>query len=126
MKTRIIICFLLIIVHQVGCQKRGSNDQIIGKWVWIKTINPFEQIETNPQTIGFTMSLEFLPNETIKEFRNDTLINTANYHIETSNTGQLRLISSIITSNFSYDKDSLIFNEAFLDGPIIWYIKIKK
>jgi len=116
---------VLLAVFMSGCEK-DSNDQIIGKWVWIKTINPFVQIETNPMTIGFTKSLEFLPNETIKEYRNDTLINTVDYKIETSNTGQFRLISSIITSNFSFDKDSLIFNEAFLDGPVIWYVRIKK
>jgi hypothetical protein len=96
MKKSIIFLAFFFIIILFGCQKNDTNDQITGKWKWVK------------------------------EFKNDTLINTSNYKIETSNTGQLRLISSIITSNFSIDKDSLIFNEAYVDGPVIWYVKIKK
>ena len=126
MKTNIVILNLFFTIILLGCQKNDPDDQIIGKWRWVKTIIPYGQIETNPQLTGFTKSLVFLPDETIKEFKNDTLINTTNYIIETSYAGQLRLVSSIITSNFSIDKDSLIFNEAYVDGPVIWYVKTKK
>ena len=126
MKTNIVILYLFFTIILIGCQKNDPDDQIIGKWRWVKTIIPYGQIETNPQLTGFTKSLVFLPDETIKEFKNDTLINTTNYIIETSYAGQLRLVSSIITSNFSIEKDSLIFNEAYVDGPVIWYVKTKK
>ena len=126
MKTNIVILNLFFTIILLGCQKNDPDDQIIGKWRWVKTIIPYGQIETNPQLTGYTKSLVFLPDETIKEFKNDTLINTTNYIIETSYAGQLRLVSSIITSNFSIDKDSLIFNEAYVDGPVIWYVKTKK
>ncbi len=126
MKTNIVILYLFFTIILIGCQKNDPDDQIIGKWRWVKTIIPYGQIETNPQLTGFTKSLVFLPDETIKEFKNDTLINTTNYIIETSYAGQLRLVSSIITSNFSIEKDSLIFNEAYVDGPFIWYVKTKK
>jgi|APHig6443717817_1056837.scaffolds.fasta_scaffold562451_1 hypothetical protein len=126
MKTNIVILYLFFTIILLGCQKNDPDDQIIGKWRWVKTIIPYGQIETNPQLTGFTKSLVFLPDETIKEFKNDTLINTTNYIIETSYAGQLRLVSSIITSNFSIEKDSLIFNEAYVDGPVIWYVKTKK
>jgi hypothetical protein len=126
MKTNIVILNLFFTIILIGCQKNDPDDQIIGKWRWVKTIIPYGQIETNPQLTGFTKSLMFLPDETIKEFKNDTLINTTNYIIETSYAGQLRLVSSIITSNFSIEKDSLIFNEAYVDGPVIWYVKTKK
>jgi len=126
MKTNIVILYLFFTIILLGCQKNDPDDQIIGKWRWVKTIIPYGQIETNPKLTGFTKSLVFLPDETIKEFKNDTLINTTNYIIETSYAGQLRLVSSIITSNFSIEKDSLIFNEAYVDGPVIWYVKTKK
>jgi len=126
MRTSKTFLNLLLILLLFGCQKNDTYDQLNGKWRWFKTVIPYGQIESNPQTSGYTKSLEFLPNETVNEFRNDTLISTSEYLIETSNMGQLRLISTIITSNFSIDKDSLIFNEAYVDGPVIWYIKIKK
>ena len=126
MKTNIAFLVLFFVIPLFGCQKNDTYNQLTGKWKWVKTVIPYGQIESTPKTIGYTKALEFLPTETMNEFRNDTLINTSNYLIETSNIGQLRLISTIITSNFSIDKDSLIFNEAYVDGPVIWYIKIKK
>jgi hypothetical protein len=126
MKKNSFLLSLLFILLITSCQKDDINDQIIGKWRWVKTIIPYGNIISNPQTTGFTKSLEFFPNRTINEYRNDTLLNTSVYKIETSNSGQVRLTSSIISSNFSLDKDSLIFNEAYLDGPVISYSRIKK
>lgn len=125
MKTKLVYLSLFL-VALFSCQKNDTDDLISGKWNWVKTIMPYGNIETNPQSTGIKRALEFLPNKTIKEYRNDTLINTSNYVIENSSSGQLRLKSSIITSNFSIQKDSLIFNEAYVDGPVIWYLKIKK
>ena len=125
MQKNSVFLSLLFILLISGCQKDDINDQIIGKWRWVKTIIPYGNIVSNPQTTGFTKSLEFLPNGTINEYRNDTLLSTSDYKIENSNSGQLRLTSSIISSNFSLDKDSLIFNEAYVDGPVISYSKIK-
>jgi len=126
MKKNSIFLSLLFTLLISGCQKDAINDQIIGKWRWVKTIIPYGNIVSNPQTTGYTKSLEFFPNGTINEYRNDTLLNTSDYKIETSESGQLRLTSSIISSNFSLDKDSLIFNEAYVDGPVISYTKKNK
>lgn len=126
MKTKMIYLSFFLIITLFNCQKKDTNDLIIGKWKWIKTIIPYGNQETNPQSTGISRSLEFLPNEILKEYRNDTLVNTSSFVIETSSSGQLLLKSSIITSRFSIQKDSLIFNEAYVDGPIIWYAKIKK
>ena len=126
MKTKAILLSLFFIITLYGCQKNDTYDQISGKWKWVKTIIPYGNIVSSPQTTGITRSLEFLSNETVKEFRNDTLINTSTYKIETSTSGQLRLTSSIITSNFSVNKDSLIFNEAYVDGPVISYSRTNK
>ena len=126
MKKNSIFLSLIFILFFTGCKKDDDNDQIIGKWRWVKTIIPYGNRVSSPQTTGYTKSLEFFPTGTMTEYRNDTLLNTSDYKIETSNSGQLRLTSSIITSNFSIDKDSLIFNEAYVDGPVISYGKIKK
>ncbi len=126
MKKNSIFISLIFILFFTCCKKDDDNDQIIGKWRWVKTIIPYGNRVSSPQTTGYTKTLEFFPTGTMTEYRNDTLLNTSGYKIETSNSGQLRLTSSIITSNFSIDKDSLIFNEAYVDGPVISYGKIKK
>jgi hypothetical protein len=121
MKTKYILLALFLILFHLGCQKDETNDQIIGKWNWVKTINPWTSSVSNPQTTGLTQALEFFTNDIIKEYRNDTLLTTSSFKIETSPAGQSRLISSVITSNFTVNKDSLIFNEAYVDGPVISY-----
>jgi len=122
-KPYFYILFLLIMV--TNCNKNDTDNQIIGKWNWVKTIVPYGHSVSTPQTSGFYKQLEFLTNGNLNEYRNDTLINTSTYTIEKSSTSGLSLKSSIITSDFSITRDSLIFNEAYVDGPIISYSRIK-
>jgi hypothetical protein len=61
----------------------------------------------------------------MNEFRNDTLLNTSIYKTHPFSSGQFYLTSSIISSNFSVTKDSLIFNNASVDGPVISFARIK-
>lgn len=126
MKTKSILLVLFLIIFHVGCMKDETNNQIIGKWNWVKTINPWTSSISNPQITGFTKSLEFFATDIIKEYRNDTLVTTSSFKIETSPSGQLRLISSVITSNFTVNNDTLIFNEAYVDGPVISYSRTGK
>jgi hypothetical protein len=54
----ISLCFLLILASG-SCQKdeKSIPDQVIGNWVWVKTIIPYNQEETNPRTDGYAMNL---------------------------------------------------------------------
>jgi hypothetical protein len=58
---QISLCFLLILASG-SCQKdeKGIPDQVIGNWVWVKTIIPYSQEETNPRTDGYATNLYIL------------------------------------------------------------------
>ena len=104
------------------------SELILGKWDWIKSVFPYGNQEQNPQTLGFTQTLEFLGNSTMNEYKNDTLIKTSNYLIETNTSYQDYYIltnSTIISGPFNIYNDSLIFNNSFVDGPVSTFIKTK-
>jgi hypothetical protein len=119
--------FLFLIFVIAGCKKEKTQDNpIIGKWEWVQTIFPYGLIVTSPETAGYSLSLDFASNGIMKEFRNDTLISTSDYYIETTELYGLGLRSSILTSPYSIVNDSLIFNGAYVDGSVISYIRIKE
>jgi hypothetical protein len=121
-----LIFILLIIVSIGGCKKNENSipEQVIGKWEWVKTIIPYGGQETNPQTAGFSMSLEFSNNGTVKEYKNGLLIGTSSYDIKTDQNGNV-LSSTVITSHFYFANGTLIFSEAYLDGPVSTYIRLR-
>ena len=121
-----LIFILLIIVSIGGCKKneKSLNEQVIGKWEWVKTIIPYGRQETNPQTAGFSMALEFSNNGTVKEFKNGLLISSSNYDIKTDQNGNV-LSSIVITSHFYFASDTLIFSEAYVDGSAQYYSRFK-
>jgi hypothetical protein len=128
MKTTLLKFVLLaILAFHMSCQKDKEtiSNLIIGKWEWVKTIIPYGGQVSNPQTSGFSKTLEFLGNGKMKEYKNELLINTSNYSIEInpSNANDYLLNSTIVTSHFYIINDSLIFNEAFVDGPVSSYIR---
>jgi hypothetical protein len=119
-----------LIVMTVTCTKEQQtiSDLIIGKWQWIKTIIPYGGQESNPETSGFSKTLEFKPNGKMQEYRNDSLINTSNYTLEInpSNPKDYKLTNStILNSHFYFEHDTLIFSEAYVDGPVYYYVIIQ-
>lgn len=66
-----------------------SKSIIIGKWTWTYEKYLDRQSQTyiikNPQTEGFTRQYEFLQNNDVKIFKNQSLIETANYDVTTLN-----------------------------------------
>jgi hypothetical protein len=126
MKKTIFI--LVIIIFCFGCKKDSEaiSDLIIGRWEWVKTIIPYGRQVTNPQTSGFSKTLEFMKDGKMNEYRNDSLITTSGYKIETdSSTSNYYVLtnSSIIGSHFYIVDDSLVFNEAYVDGAVSSYIR---
>lgn len=121
------LIFLLLIIASIGgCKKneKSINEQVIGKWEWVKTITPYGVQETNPQTAGFSMTLEFSNNGTVKQYKNGLLIDTSGYDIMTDQNGNV-LSSEVITSHFYFANDTLIFSEAYVDGPAQYYLRIE-
>jgi len=131
MKTNLLrYSSLLILAILMSCQKENKSvsELIIGKWEWVKTIIPYGGQESNPQTSGFSKSLEFMRDGKMSEYRNDSLIATSSYKIQTDpSTPNYYVLtnSAIIGSHFYMLDDSLIFNEAYVDGVVSSYIRIK-
>jgi hypothetical protein len=114
----------------LSCQKENKtvSELIIGKWEWVKTIIPYGGQESNPQTSGFSKSLEFIRDGSMNEYRNDSLVATSNYKIQTDPSTPNWFVltnSTIIGSHFYIVSDSLIFNEAYVDGEVSSYIRKK-
>ena len=119
----LIITFFVVFM---SCQKdkESISGLIVGKWEWVKTIIPYGGQETNPQTAGFSMTLEFSNNGTVKEYKNGLLIGTSSYDIKTDQNGNV-LNSTVITSHFYFANGTLIFSEAYVDGPVSTYIRLR-
>jgi hypothetical protein len=114
----------------VGCQKDNEtvSELIIGKWDWVKSVSPWTGQVSNPQTVMFSITLEFTGDGIMKEYKNDTLSNTTNFSIETNPTqpnSNILIHNSDIRSHFYIVNDSLIINSAYVDGPVSSYIRIK-
>ncbi len=127
MNIKIILLAFLII--PVGCHKVSEPDSdvkeiIIGHWDWIKTIeNPRTSEETTPQNSGLTKMLEFADNGIVREYINYHETNSFSYYIELnrSNPKMNSVTYNSITHHFYFSYDTLIFNEAFVDGSISFY-----
>jgi hypothetical protein len=132
MKTNLLKYLSLVLLSILICcqkDKKTILELIIGKWEWVKTIdNQYSKQISNPQTSGFSRTLEFLNNGKMIEYKNDTLIQTSVYSIQinTSNPNNYVLTQNwIIFSPFYMVNDSLIFSEASVDGQVSSYIRKK-
>ena len=131
MKTNLLKYFsILILAILMSCQKENKSvsELIIGRWEWVKTIIPYGGQESNPTSAGFSKSLEFMGDGKMREYRNDSLIAISSYKIQSDGSTPNYYVltnSTIIGSHFYMVSDSLIFNEAYVDGPIISYIRKK-
>ena len=119
---------IALFTFSMGCQKDSNtiSELIIGRWDWVKTIIPYGRQVSNPQTVGFSETLEFMKDGKMNEYRNDSLFATSGYRIETdSSTPNYYVLtnSTIIGSRFYIVDDSLIFNEAYVDGPVSSFVK---
>jgi hypothetical protein len=126
-----IIVFLVIILFSFGCQKNNStfSEVIIGKWEWVKTVSPWTGLVSNPQTVGYSLTIEFSSDGIRKEYKDDTVSNSTNYSIEMDSTEPNRnflIYNSGIRSQVYIVNDSLILNAAYVDGPVSTYIRKTK
>jgi hypothetical protein len=127
LKYLILTFFILFI----SCQKEKETitEFIVGKWEWVKSVSPWTGQVSNPQTDGYSITLEFTGDGIMKEYTNDTLSYTTNYIIEINSTEPNRnflIYNSGIRSQVYIGNDSLILNAAYVDGPVSTYIRKTK
>lgn len=115
----------------LGCEKENSetfDDLIIGKWDWVESESPWTGLVKNPQTEGYSQTLEFSAKGIMKQYQDDTLMNSTDYRIERYSTEPDKyeiIYSSDLRAHISFVKDSLFLNSAYVDGPFISYVRIE-
>jgi hypothetical protein len=114
----------------VGCQKDYDtvSELIIGKWEWVKSVSAWTGQVSNPQTVGYSLELEFTSDGIMKEYKNDTLLSSTNYSMEVNSsepTGNFLIYNSGFRSQVYVGIDSLTLNTVYVDGPVSTYIRLK-
>jgi hypothetical protein len=131
MKTRFFkIGILILLAASVSCQKDKNtiNEQVIGSWRWVSTLYPYAAHLITPETEGFNRTIVFHDNGKIQEFVDGVLSSSYDYTIGTSplNPNEYLLkYSETSSSSFSLKNDTLVFNDAYVDGPVTTYVRIK-
>lgn len=79
--------FIFILAILVSCKTHlhvPDNDEqkLQGKWRWIETSGGFAGQVSTPATENYKMSIEFLSNGILKEYKNGEFINKCNYTVE--------------------------------------------
>ncbi len=127
-----LLKFILIIflASFINCQKNSKliSDLIIGRRDWVNSAHPWAGQFSNPQTVGYLITLEFTDDGYLKKYRNDKLTTSTNYSIELNSTytgNNILIYDSEIRARVSLFNDSLILNSAYIDGPVSKYIRLK-
>lgn len=129
MKSNLLKFIVLIFLTSfISCQKDSEtiSDLIIGRWDWVNSVSPWTGQVSNPQTVGYSITLEFTIDGVMKEYKDGTLSNSTNYIIEINSSESNRnylTYNSGIRSQVYIDNDSLTLNSAYVDGPVSTYIR---
>jgi hypothetical protein len=121
---------LTIFIILIGCRKDNPTiaELIVGKWDWVKSMSGWSELVISPQTVGYSLSVEFNGNSVMKEYKNDTLILSTTYTIDPGLPEPNRSIlnyNSGVQCEIYFISDTLILNSSFLDGPISFYVRNK-
>ncbi len=121
---------LTFFVLFTSCQKDKETmpGPIVGKWDWVKSVSPMTGQESNPQTAGCSIVLEFTSDGIMKEFKNDTLSGTTSYSLEINSSApdsNYLIYGSGLRTQVYISTDSLILNTAYVDGPVSTYIRVR-
>ena len=132
MRSNLLKYILIIFLTSFfSCQKDSEpiSDLIIGRWDWVNSVSPWTGQVSNPQTVGYSLTIEFTNDGIMKEYKDGTLSNSTNYIIEINSSESNRnflTYNSGIRSQVYIDNDSLILNAAYVDGPVSTYIRKTK
>jgi hypothetical protein len=122
---------LTILLLMMSCQKDNNafSEIIIGRWEWLESASPWTGLVTNPQTAGYSITLEFTSDGIMNEYKDGTMSGSTSYSIEINldkpNKNMLTYSSGISSQVFIVN-DSLIINAAYVDGPVSSYIRKTK
>jgi len=109
-------------------------NSLIGEWNWIKTVDAWTEQESNPETEGYTASIQFRTDDTLEYYKNGNLIHKYVYKVRyrindplntKSDSTLVLVINSGAESNFSTAHDTLIISQAYLDGPTSYYERVE-
>lgn len=119
---------VLFFILTVSCRKYRDPiaDEITGKWDWLKSVSPWTGVVSDPESAGYTIAIEFSGDGVMKSYRNDTLVSTTNYTIESvaGYPGSGMLVYDTDTRvQVTVNCDSLFLNSAWLDGPVSFYVR---
>jgi hypothetical protein len=107
------------------------KDAIKGEWIWDYSINPWNQQTLTPQSEGYSEKLQFLDNNILHVFRNDTLFQEVNWDIsrrpvDILNPGGDSVSYLLINETpdlFELSQSTLRINQTPYDGPDKYYKK---
>lgn len=126
---------LLILFVVLSCSKDNDspNNQIIGKWEWTETINSWTGIKYTPESEGYSQISVYKADNTVEYYKNGELTGTESYQIEEiqnppeSSIGAKTTFLIINTTKipFTIQKDMLVLNQAYVDGPTSIYKRIQ-
>ncbi len=126
-------CLLLttVAILLLGCEKEKSEtfaDLIIGKWEWVESVSSWTGLVKNPQTEGYSQTLEFSTNGMMKWYQNNVLMDSTNYIIEEYSTEPSKyelVYGQDLRTHVHFVEDSLFLNSAYVDGPFSSYVRIE-
>ncbi len=142
--TRFIYILFLIFLLSFSCERKEDNYQttseemIIGEWDWIESVYYYTMSGLpyilNPDTVGYSQKHIYLPDGTLKIYRDDILETSGNYWFDriiysNGTESDLRLFTQKDDySNsvmFRITKDTLLLDNTEVDGAKRIFIRIK-
>jgi hypothetical protein len=133
-----LISILFIIVFFVGCKTDSTilefspplSTSIIGQWNWVKTRSAWTGKITTPDDLGYTLVEEFGVDSTLETYKVGILDKERKYYVvysdsnKTRSEGVLYIINESSTY-FTIENNELITSAAYVDGPTIYYKRLK-
>lgn len=127
-KCNNILYILIITFFTFTCCEKESKqpeEQIIGTWEWMRSIDPRFGIVITPATEGYYETRIFKANDTVEIYRNGIIQHKYKYYFKLMNEvmpdvpetdKRMMLIINNNPSFYSIDSDSLIIDYSYVDG----------
>jgi hypothetical protein len=133
-----LISILFVLVYFVGCKTDSSilefsqslSTSIVGQWIWVKTRNAWTGKFTTPNDLGYTLVEEFAVDSTLATYKDGILDKERKYYVVYSDSTKTRSEGMLYIINdssvyFTIENNELITSAAFVDGPTIYYRRLK-
>lgn len=131
-RNKLLFVVIITFLTFIGCEEetKQPEDQIVGTWEWVKSIDPrFNEI-MSPVTEGINETWIFMDNDTVKIFINGIIQNKYTYKfklwnevdpsVPKSNSTKMLLINDS-PSFYSIESDTMIIDYSYIDGWKSYY-----